>query len=92
MSFHLNILVCGDCPHRQRPCLGSCLCTVDSAESIAHAQAGYCADPAGPRFGDGEKPTGWDASPQAVAFQLHRASDEEIAAAAERAKNSGCNC
>jgi hypothetical protein len=70
------ISTCHRCPLRQRPCAGPCPCTVDGADIIQHAKAGYCPHPAGPRFGDGVKPAAWP--PPSTSLPV--ASDDEIQA------------
>ena len=60
------IAICHRCEKRGY-CMGACPCTVDDRDIIAHAKAGYCPHPDGPKYGAADKPDGWDALPIAVA-------------------------
>lgn len=37
-----NIRICHTCEHKQRPCSGQCLCTVDNIDILQHAEKSDC--------------------------------------------------
>jgi hypothetical protein len=86
VSFHVNIIVCKGCDHRQRPCAGPCPCKIDGVDSIAHAKADYCPHPDGPRFGTSTKPASWPLVPLPIV------PDAEIQAILDAGDPGGCNC
>lgn len=62
-----NRIACLRCKLRGPVGNGPCACTADGVDIIDHAEAGYCAMPRRPRYGDGRKPQGWDERPKAGA-------------------------
>ena len=64
-TLESNRVACVRCDRRGPGGGGPCACTVDAVDIIVHTEADYCPHPAGPRYGGGDKPAGWDELPKA---------------------------
>lgn len=87
-----NLVVCSKCDYSGQRCFGPCPCTVDSVDIATHAERGYCPHPDGAKFGDGEKPDGWEDLAKALPVQPIPQDWKPGDYALDSGGSEGCNC